>query len=57
MEPNWMLITIVFIGAVLLIVFLIRRNLKDKKELTKKLIDEEELSIPKEADKEADSAD
>ena len=57
MEPNWTLITIVFIGAVLLIVFLIRRNLKDKKELTKKLIDEEELSIPKEADKEADSTD
>lgn len=57
MEPNWTLITIVIVAAVLLIVFLIWRNQKDKKELTRKLIDEDELSIPKEPDTEVDSAD
>jgi preprotein translocase subunit YajC len=57
MEPNWTLITIVIVAAVLLIVFLIWRNQKDQKDLTKKLIDEDELSIPKETDEEVDSAD
>ncbi|MDO9254692.1 MAG: hypothetical protein Q7U54_04200 [Bacteroidales bacterium] len=57
MEPNWTLITIVIIAIVLLIVFLIWRNQKDKKELTKKLIEEDELSIPKEHDTEVDAAD
>jgi preprotein translocase subunit YajC len=57
MEPNWTLITFVIVGAVLLIVFLIWRNQKDKKDLTKKIIDEDELSIPKEHDTEDDSAD
>ena len=57
MEPNWTLITIVIVAAVLLIVFLIWRNQKDKKDLTKQLIDEDELSIPKESDTEVDSAD
>jgi len=57
MEPNWTLITIVIVAAVLLIVFLIWRNQKDQKDLTKKLIDEDELSIPKETDAEVDSAD
>ena len=55
MEPNWTLITIVIVAGVILIVFLIWRNQKDKKDLTKKLIDEEELSIPKEPDTEVDS--
>ena len=55
MEPNWTLITIVIVAAVLLIVFLIWRNQKDQKDLTKKLIDEDELSIPKEPDTEVDS--
>jgi preprotein translocase subunit YajC len=57
MEPNWTLITIVIVGAVLLIVFLIWRNQKDKKDLTKKLIDEDEVSLPKETDTEVYSAD
>lgn len=57
MEPNWTLITIVIVAAILLIVFLIWRNQKDKKELMKKLIDEDELSIPKEPDTEVDTAD
>ena len=55
MEPNWTLITIVIVAVVLLIVFLIWRNQKDKKDLTKKIIDEDELSIPKEPDTEVDS--
>jgi len=57
MEPNWTLITTVIVGAVLLIAYLIWRNQKDKKDLTKKIIDEDELSIPKEPDTEVESAD
>jgi len=50
LEPNWTLITIVIVAAVLLIVFLIWRNQKDKKELTRKLIDEDEASIQKKSE-------
>ena len=57
MEPNWLIIIPVLVAAIALIVFLIWRNQKDKKDLTKKLIDEDELSIPKETDEEVDSAD
>jgi preprotein translocase subunit YajC len=57
MEPNWTLITIVIVAVVLIIIFLIWRNQKDKKELTKKLIAEDELTIPKEPDTEVDAAD
>jgi len=57
MEPNWTLITMVMVAVVLLIVFLIWRNQKDKKELTKKLIEEDEVSIPKQPDTEVDAAD
>jgi len=54
MEPNWTLIAIVIVAIVLIIVFLIWRNKKDQKDLTKKLIDEDELLIPKEPDTEVD---
>lgn len=54
MKPNWTIITIVIVGAVLLVVFLIWRNQKDKKELTKKIIDEDEAAIAKEPDTEVD---
>lgn len=57
MEPNWLIISIVLVAAVLLIVFLIWRNQKDKKELTKKLIDEDEAAMPKEPDTEIDTTD
>jgi preprotein translocase subunit YajC len=57
MEPNWTLITMVMVAVVLLIVFLIWRNQKDKNELTKKLIEEDEVSIPKQPDTEVDAAD
>lgn len=55
MEPNWLIILIVLVGAIVLIVFLVWRNQKDQKELTKKIIDEDEASIPKEPDTEIDS--
>lgn len=57
MEPNWTFITFVIVGTVILVVFLIWRNQRDKKELTKKLIDEDELSIPKDPDTEVDTED
>ena len=57
MELNWSLIIIVAVAAVLLIIFLIWRNQKDKEELTKQIIKEDELSIPKEPDTEVDPAD
>jgi preprotein translocase subunit YajC len=57
MEPNWILIIIVIVAAILLIIFMIWRNQKDKKALEKKLIDEDEASIPKEPDKEVDTND
>jgi len=55
MEPNWILIIIVIVAAILLIIFMIWRNQKDKKALEKKLIDEDEVSIPKVPDTEVDS--
>lgn len=54
METNWILITIVIIAVISLIIFLIRRNQEDKKDLTRTLIDEEEVSLPKEPDTEID---
>jgi len=35
MEANWMVLSIVAFCAIILIVYLIRRNLKDKDEATK----------------------
>jgi preprotein translocase subunit YajC len=55
METNWLIIIIVLVVAISLIVFLIWRNQKDKKELTKKLIDEDEAAIPKEPDTEVET--
>lgn len=56
METNWILIIIVIVAVILLIIFLIRRNQQDKKDLTRKLIEEDEVSIPKEPDTEIDQA-
>lgn len=33
METNWFIIGVVVIGAIFLIIFLVKRNLKDEKEL------------------------
>jgi preprotein translocase subunit YajC len=47
MEPNWIIVSAVITTAIALIIFLIWRNQRDKKELEEKLIDEDELSVPK----------
>ncbi len=57
MEPNWILIISVIIAAVVLIVFLIWRNQKDKKDLMKKIIEEDDLPKPAEHDTEVDAED
>ncbi len=55
MELNWLVISIVLVAAVSLIVFLVWQNHKDKKDLVRKIIDEDERSISKEPDTEIDS--
>jgi preprotein translocase subunit YajC len=52
METNWFILSIVFIGAIALIIFLIKKNNKDEKEVEKELNyfkkpDEEELNDEK----------
>lgn len=34
MQPNWIIIGIVIVLGILLVIYLIRRNLKDEKEVT-----------------------
>lgn len=41
MEVNWLFLGIAAFLAIILIIYLIRRNLKDKKEVTKFFIDED----------------
>ena len=57
METNWILILSVIVAAVVLIVFLIWRNQKDKKELTKKIIKENDFPKPDEHETEVDTED
>ena len=47
MEINWVIISIVVIVAILLILFFIKRNLKDEKDL-KVFLDNNDLPIDKE---------
>jgi len=52
METNWFILSLVFIGAIALIIFLIKKNNKDEKEVEKELNyfkkpDEEELNDEK----------
>lgn len=52
MEINWFIVSIVFIGAIVLIIVLIKKNIKDEKEVEKELNyfkkpDEEELNDEK----------
>ena len=49
MEINWTLISVVIIFAIILIVFLVKRNLKDKKDL-KVFLNKNDLPIEKEED-------
>ncbi|MNQ45101.1 hypothetical protein D3C85_588770 [compost metagenome] len=49
MEINWFILSIVFIGAIVLIVILIKQNMKDEKKVEKefnyfKKPDEEEIN-------------
>jgi len=55
MEPDWIILIIVITLVVLLIGFLIYRNYTDKEDLTKKIIGEDELSVPKKPDSEVDT--
>lgn len=54
METNWLITGIILISVFSLFIFLIVRNHKDKKNLMKKLIEEDKLPIPKESDTEID---
>lgn len=52
-----MIIGIVVAFAVILIVYLIWRNQRDKKNLAKKIIGEDEATLPKEPDTEIETND
>ena len=54
METNWLITGIILISVFSLFIILIVRNHKDKKNLMKKLIEEDKLPIPKESDTEID---
>jgi len=54
METNWLIILLIIIALIALIIFLIWRNQKDKKDLMRKLIDEDKVAVPEEHDTEAD---
>jgi hypothetical protein len=47
METNWIIIGIVVLLAIALVIFLIKRNLKDKEEM-EKFFNEEYKTTPKE---------
>lgn len=55
MESYWPYLIIVVIAVILLIVFLVWRDQKDKDKYVKKLIDQDETAMPKEADTEVDT--
>lgn len=57
MEPNWIIIITIVVSAIALLIYLIIRNQKDKDELVKKIIDEDEKAIPKTEDTEVESND
>lgn len=55
MEVNWLFLGIVAVLAVILIIYLVRRNLKDKEEVTKFFIDEDKTKKEIELDNEDES--
>jgi preprotein translocase subunit YajC len=57
MEINWLIILIVVVAAISAVIFLIWRNQRDKKELERQLIDEDEVLLPKEPDTEVENTD
>ena len=52
---NWLIIVPVIIAVIALIVFIISRNQKDKKELMETLIEQDKVLIPKVPDTEVDT--
>jgi len=54
MGTKILLITICVVAFIGVIILLIKRNQKDKKELMKELIEEENARLPKESDTEVD---
>ncbi|MFA5972879.1 MAG: FeoB-associated Cys-rich membrane protein [Lentimicrobiaceae bacterium] len=54
MGNNWLIIILSIVAVIALIIFLIWRNQKDKKNLMRKLIEEDKLAVPEEHDTEAD---
>jgi FtsZ-interacting cell division protein ZipA len=54
MEKNWLIILLSIIAVIALIIFLIWRNQKDKRDLMKKLNEQDHASNPPEHDTEAD---
>jgi len=52
METNWIILTIVLVCAVALIAYLIIKDQKDKKEVTKTLNDETDIESESESQKE-----
>jgi FtsZ-interacting cell division protein ZipA len=54
MEKNWLIIIFSIVAVIALIIFLIWRNQKDKKELMRKLIEEDKVTLPEEHATEAD---
>ena len=57
MEANWFIIIPAIVFVIALIIFLIIRNQKDKKEFMQNLIDEDNISMSKKPDNEADTED
>lgn len=57
MEPNWIILILGLLAIIALIIFFIIRNQKDKKDLMRELIKDEEASIPKENDTEVNPSD
>jgi len=56
METNWFIVLPVIVAVTALIIFLIVRNQKDKKELVKTIIEEDQIPISREPDTEVDPA-
>jgi preprotein translocase subunit YajC len=54
MKFNWLILLLVLIAIMAFLVFFIRRNHKDKKDLMQDLIKNDEASMPKEHDSEID---
>ncbi len=50
MHTNWIIVGVVIVFAILLLVFLIRRNLKDEKEVTKHFNEQSSTFVDEESE-------